>query len=129
MSVSHIHTRTVTGPAGAPYSLSTTVSGSAEVNVNETIPGAATDLQLTCPIDVSSLKSLMIKCDRAIQIETNSGSAPDDVIHVAANNMISWDSLNGQDCPLTVDVTSIFVTLASGASATLVICTVQDATP
>jgi hypothetical protein len=40
-----------------------------------------------------------------------------------------WASGNNIACPLTVDVTSIFVTLAAGDDATLQIEILQDPTP
>ena len=95
----------------------------------ETIPGESTDLEIACVIDVSELEGLYIKCDRALTIETNDGTTADDTITLAAGEPLVWASGNNVVCPLTADVTSIFVTLAAGADATLEMEILVDPTP
>ena len=80
---------------------------------------------------MTALKSLWISSDQDLMIETNSGSAPDDTIHVIGGNPIWWDAARGAEdpAPLTADVTQIFVTNAGSTAAVLRILGLQDATP
>ena len=93
----------------------------------EVIPGGSTDLEIACVIDVSELDGLYIKCERALTIKTNNPA--DDTIVLAAGEPLVWASGNNIVCPLTVDVTAIFVTLAAGADATLEMEVLVDPTP
>jgi len=93
----------------------------------EVVPGDSTDLEIACVIDVSELAGLYIKCDRALVIKTNNPA--DDTITLVAGEPLVWASGNNIVCPLTVDVTAIFVTLAAGADATLEMEVLVDPTP
>jgi hypothetical protein len=95
----------------------------------EVIPGDSTHLEVACVIDVSELKGLYIKCARALTIKTNNSGSPDNTITLAADEPVVWASGNNIDCPLTADVTKIFVTLAAGSDATLEMEVLVDPTP
>lgn len=111
------------------FSLAVVKEAGGEINLEESIPAASTDLQLTLAIDVSAMKSLVLVCDRDLTLKTNSTSVPDDTIALKAGEPVVWWT----NCPyanlLTVDVTVIFVTLAAGAAATLKVRGLQDVTP
>lgn len=120
--------------AGAePLTKTVSVSGDLEVNADVTVPLSSTDLRITMAIDVSALKSLYITCDKGVKLETNSSSAPDDTLNVAAETPITWHATSGLDCPLTADVTDFYVTRqgsdSATGSATLKIRSNQDGTP
>jgi len=95
----------------------------------ETIPGASTNLAVACVIDVSELKGLYMKCARALTVKTNNSGTPDDTINLAAGEPLAWAVSNGVVCPLTVDVTALFVTLAAGDDAVLEMEVLVDPTP
>ncbi|MBW3538770.1 MAG: hypothetical protein KY476_00720 [Planctomycetes bacterium] len=112
-----------------PVSQTREVTASGEIVIEETIPDASTDLALTANIDVSALKSLYISSDQDITLETNSGAAPADTINLKADSPLTWDDESSFANPLTVDLTALFATNASGAAATLKFYALQDATP
>jgi hypothetical protein len=94
------------------------VSG-AEHNIDEAIP-LGTDTLVAYALDVSQLKSIFIVSDKAMTIETNSGSAAANTITLAANVPFLWAF---GDAPLrdtagvaiTVDITALYVTNAANA--------------
>jgi hypothetical protein len=94
-----------------------------------TVPGSTTDMQVDVAIDVSQLKSLYIKSDTALQIETNSGSAADDTIALVANEPLLWWDGCGWSCPLTADVTGMFLTKAGAGDANVQMRFLVDPTP
>lgn len=125
----HTVTKTVDAPGGqATAAMTYTATGSVEIT-DEAIAGTVTDFQINVAIDFSALKSLWIHCDQAITIETNSGSAPDDTLTPAAGVPIEWQHDSEHACPLSADVTALFVTNASGVAATFNLRALQDATP
>lgn len=130
MSYSHSWDLTFSRGEAAISSTSEDVTGSAEANIDETIGLNATDFLINLAIDVSALKSIFMLCSKAATIETNSSSAPDDTITLAAGVPFRWTSNSPFASPFasTVDVTKIYVT-SSGAAGTLQIYVLQDATP
>lgn len=94
-----------------------------------TVPGSTTDMQVDVAIDVSQLKSLYIKSSTALTIETNSGSAADDTLTLVANEPLVWWDGCGWSCPLTVDVTGMFLTKAGAGDANVQMRFLVDATP
>lgn len=114
-----------------------TFTGSQELYTEETIP-AGNDTAVVVSIDVSALKSLMLASTQDVTIETNNSASGvcDDTIYLTANVPYSWtedDAYSPPDasapCLLTTDVTVMYVSNASGSSATLTIQQLVDATP
>jgi hypothetical protein len=125
-------THTLTrGFARTGESITNTVSQTAasEVNVDESIANGATNVAVTWAVDQSELKLLYIVSDKALTLKTNSSSAPDDTITLAANQPVEWCASDSATCPLSADVTLLYVTNSSGASAALTIRALQDPTP
>ena len=110
-----------------------TVTASGESNISETIGVDAANVQISLAIDISVLKSIYLLCTKACTIYTNaaSGGAYDHSIALSAGVPRKWVSTGPDASPFAgdaTDVTSIFVT-AAGASGTLTIYALQDATP
>lgn len=95
----------------------------------ETIATATTDAQINVAIDVSAVNSFVLVSTQAVTIETNSGSEADNTISLKANVPYIWNTDSYDSFLLTADVTALFVTNASGATATLHCHAVMDATP
>lgn len=98
--------------------------------IDEEIPDESTDLELTFTLDVSECSAIVILSDQALTIETNSGSEADDTIPLEADKQVDWIEADGATRrPFTTDVTSLFITNASGAAARLRIYCPYDPTP
>lgn len=104
-------------------------SASGETNFSESITTATTDGPIVVAIDVSAVKSFYLVSDQAVTIETNSGSAADDTIVLKAAIPYIWNTDSYDAFLLGTDVTVIYVTNASGATATIELRCIQDATP
>ena len=128
MSFSHVHTQNIEA-GGASISGGGTYSGSSQVRVSETVVTGSTDFEIVVGLDVSAVKSIVIKSDKAVTLETNSGSAADDTIALKANVPYVWNTDSYDAFLLGTDVTSIFITNASGSTATITIDAIVDATP
>jgi hypothetical protein len=104
-------------------------TGSAHVGIRETVANGQTDKQINVAIDVSAVKSIIIKSTQDVTLETNSGSAADDTINLLANVPYIWNTDSYDAFLLGTDVTALFITNASGASADISVDAVLDATP
>lgn len=113
--------------SGEAVSVTVVATGSGEVNVDETIPASQTNMLITLAVDVSALKSLYISSDETLTIKTNSSGSPTDTLTITGGKPLVWYTGCGFSCPLTGDVTVIYVT--NSAAAALKIRTLQDATP
>jgi len=106
-----------------------TKSGGNEHNiVGESIPDGSTDLEVIWTCDVSALLLLYMLADQDLTIKTNSSGSPDATINLKKDEAETF--FEGGANPLgSTDVTSIFVTNASGTDATLDIRSLVDPTP
>lgn len=124
----HIYRSTIVTPSGE-IATTRTYTATGHASVAESIANGQTALQINIAIDVSALKSLVIKSDQTVTIKTNSSGSPDDTLVIEAGVEYSWNEDSLDACQLGTDVTTIFVANASGAAAALVIDAIQDATP
>ena len=112
--------------------LSNTVAKTAgqEINIDESIPNSSNDLAVAFAIVRDKLKSLYMVSDKAITVETNNGTTPDDIFSLVANEPVVWHENGGMAVSsfLAADITSLFVTNSSGAAAQLQIRSLSDPT-
>ena len=125
------HTLTVTHTTndGGTVSNSITETGTAYLEIAESVADSETDYEIVCAIDVSEIALLYIVSDQDVTLETNSGSEAVDTLALEANEPVTWTTKSIYDCPLTEDVTSVFITNASGAAANVKMRVLTDATP
>jgi hypothetical protein len=119
MALTHRVSTTVRSNAGSVTSTSYTLTGTHEFNLEKTF-AIGTDVAQDLEADVSTIVSLAMVWEPATgssscTIETNSSSAADDTITLAADTPLIWnttiESSLGTVCPLTTDITTgIFVT-------------------
>jgi len=81
-------------------------------------------------IDVSQVVACYIASDKAVTLETNATDASGgNTITLAADVPYMWNTGSPDTLKLTTDVTKIYVTNASGSSATVSALVVQDGSP
>ena len=115
---------------GVTVNKTVTITDSAAVQIQEAVADSSTDLEIACSIDQSVLSFLYLVSDQAVTIETNSGSTPDDTITLSADVPVIWYTGCGYTNPFSnADVTSLFVTNASGSTANITLEALQDSTP
>lgn len=85
------------------------------------VPDGASDLVLAFPIDVSQIVNLLLYSARAIKLETNSPTTPDNTIDLKAGVPLLWNADAYFPCPLTVDVSTFYITNTSGYAANVLI--------
>lgn len=125
MSINHILTlKYQNGTDVLEHSVTSTAG--AEKNVSEAISASQTDFAVAWTCDYSQLKSLYMYSDVAMTVETNSGSAPGQTIALAAGKPLAWYYGSGITCPITVDVTALFIT--NTTAGTLEIRSLEDPT-
>lgn len=108
--------------------ISNTQAGVALID-GETVTTGQTDYQLNFDLDVSACKSFYLESDQNVTFETNNGSAPDDTISLVANEPYVWQTNSYDSFLLGTDVTSVFITNASGSTATIYCVALFDVTP
>lgn len=126
MAFTHTVTKTVVAPEGAT-SQSNSYTASNATAVDESVSANQTNYQINVAIDVSEIESLYIVADQACTLKTNSTSAPDNTISLLAGVPLEWQSNSYYSCPLTADVTKVYITNTTALSFTLRV--LQDSTP
>jgi hypothetical protein len=108
--------------------IANTQSGAALID-GETVATGETDYEINFDLDVSACKSFYLESDQDVTFETNSGAAADDTIALKANKPYIWHVDAYDSFLLGTDVTSVFITNASGSTATIYCVALYDATP
>jgi hypothetical protein len=95
----------------------------------EEVATAETDYELNFDLDVSACVSFYLESDQDVTFETNDGSSADDTIALKAGKPYIWHSESYDTFLLETDVTSVFITNASGSTATIYCVALYDVTP
>lgn len=128
MSFTHTQQRSIT-VSGRTITKSNDFTGSRIESLDENVADSATDDELAFNLDVSACKSFWIVSDQDVTVETNDGSTPDDTLNLLANKPYMWNEDSYDSFLLGTDVTALFVTNSSGASARIQAEALTDATP
>lgn len=134
MSVTHRHTRSFSRSGATPVNYDKDVSGDLETNIEDlTVTAGAADMEVSVAIDVSELKSLFMSSDQDITVETNNpggaSAAADDTIALKEDQPLVWIENDSWSCPLTTDVTTLWLSNAGATDATFNLRALVDATP
>lgn len=129
MSYSHTLTQTIDPSGGNAVTANKQYTATSQVRVKEPVANGQTDRQIFVSIKVAVVKSIIIKSTQNVTLETNSGTTPSNTLNLLANVPYIWNTDSYDALKLTVDVTSVFITNASGASADIDIDVIVDPTP
>jgi hypothetical protein len=119
MSLKHRITTSVRSNAGTVTSAAYDITGTAETNLELEDHAIGTNTVQDFTADVSTIVSLAIQWtpssgSSSCVIKTNSSGSPADTLTVLAGKPLLWDTqilaTVGTACPLTVDVTGLFLT-------------------
>lgn len=128
--MSFTHTGHVRHTGGSnPIEASYAQTSGKESNVSESFADSTTDTLVAFTMDFSQLKMLTILSDQDLQIETNADDATGgQTITLLAGIPYHWIFGSGITNPITNDITALYVTNASGATANLQIMSLEDPT-
>ncbi len=130
MPFKHTVAKSVISPSGQVADSNKEYEAGLNLEIDEAVADGETDLEIIASIDVSEVKSFLIISDQAVLIETNDGSSPTDSITLKANKAYQWDEDSYDRFQLNSgDITSFFVTNASGRTANFKIRCIYDPTP
>lgn len=127
--IKHTITKSVRSNAGTVGGTAYVITGTAECNVFLDDLAIGTNTAQDFTADVSTIVSLAMEWNPAsgsssLTVKTNSSSAPDDTLTLQAGKPLYWDtriqSTEGTACPLTVDVTGLFLTNTAIGDLTIV---------
>lgn len=120
MSITHTIIRSYKDQSSTAISSSETPTGNTENNLDISV-AVGTDTAVAWACVRANLQALVISSDRALTIETNSGSSPVDTISLVGGQALVWTLAKDAiaRCPFSANATSLFVTNASGGTAAL----------
>lgn len=91
--------------------------------------GASNQLISLSGVDISQLRGVFIGSDQDALVEFNSAAGSGGSLSLEANVPYTWQVGDVNALLITADITSVYVTNASGADATLYFYFLHDATP
>tara|TARA_R110002167_G_scaffold366416_2_gene596392 strand:- start:1957 stop:2331 length:375 start_codon:yes stop_codon:yes gene_type:complete len=92
--------------------------------VQETVPTGTTNAELSFTIDISKLKAFSMQASQVMTVKTNSSGTPQETFALTAGTPIVF--VEGGAAIFSGDVTSLFVTNASGSAGTLSILSATE---
>lgn len=104
-----------------------TATGSAYVEIEETIAASQANSLINLAIDVSAVKWIYIHSTVACVLETNDGTTPADTLTLVAGYPYQWHAGRYDTFKLGTDVTALYVTTT--VEAVLTIKVLYDSTP
>lgn len=104
--------------AGVVRTKTNTFTGTVVQRIEKTINDAQTDVDIDIAMDVSQIQAIYIVADVAMTLETNDGTTPAETISLVANVPYVWHTNDYFTNLLATDITSLFVTNASGSNGT-----------
>lgn len=129
MAITYTMTESLTRN-GATFTKSRDIAtGDAEWVAEHTVPDSTTDQQVIVALDVSAIKCIVINSTKALTIETNNSSVPDETLALVADVPTVWYTNKYHAKDFAVDITTLYLTNASGASATVNFFVLYDSTP
>jgi hypothetical protein len=110
-----------------------TKSSTGRVSWEEDVVTASTDFQINCPtVDISACTMIYILSTQDVVFETNNGTPGEvgETLTLKANEPYVWWTNAPFVNKLTIDITTnVFITNASGATATITFEAILDTTP
>lgn len=104
-------------------------SGDSQTSINVAVPDSTSDQLVVFSLDVSQIKSIYIKSDVDMTLETNDGTTPADTLVLVANEPYIWWSGSLFTNLLATDVTALYLTTGSVGAGTFELEVVFDSTP
>jgi hypothetical protein len=107
-------------------------TGSSRISIEEDVATGETDFEIQCKgVDISACTFIYIKSTQDVTLETNANDATGgNTLTLVADEPYVWWTAAPFVNVLTEDITTdVFVTNASGATATVTMEFIQDATP
>lgn len=107
------------------------VSASGEAYASTTVPAGTTNAEIDLAAIAANLKSVVLWSDQDVTVKTNSTGSPANTFALVAKQAIAWDTnqLPQYVCPITTDVTKLYVTNAGTKDAVVKFVFLSDITP
>ena len=109
-------------------STSKTYTSGKTVGISEAVADSVTDQEHALVLDVTQIKALIIRCDQDMTVKFNDSGAPVPSLSMKKDVPYIWTTDSLDTLLLTVDVTKVFVTNASGTDGTFELDTIIDPT-
>lgn len=119
---------TLESPSGQTKN-SKSYSASELVEIDEPVANGQTDLQVNVSFDISAVKAFEISSDQDLTVEGNDSVGAAGTVALKANVPYRWNTDWYDTFKFTADITSLFLTNASGSTANFKLRCIYDATP
>jgi len=133
MSFTHKVTRSWSSSGSATVNYAHEVTAGLEVNLSEAIDDGETDYDLAATIDYDNLKSFFMGSDQDVTVETNNpggaSGAATQTFTLLANQPLVWCTGDADSCPVTADITALYITNGSGSTANFELRALVDPSP
>ena len=110
-------------------SVARNVTGDAASKVRDQFPGGSANVLVAFPLVKARTQMFVFTSDQPAVIKTNSTSAPQEIITLAAGGSYSWNALNPEANPIIGDISALYVSVAGTSPANVTVYALTNATP
>lgn len=117
MAFSHSITYGVSVNSGTPLTFTGSQTFDGQVSIDVAVPASSSNFSIICPVDASTLKSVILYSDAACTVVTKtSGGSTVDTFTFVANKPLIWQFGFPTSCPITGDCATVEVTTTPGCN-------------
>lgn len=98
-------------------SVVTSYTGDVQLELDDNVNATTTNKEFDIAITVANIKSIVITCDKAVTVKTNSTGSPQETITLTAGQAVIWAFDHLEASPFLGNVTKMYVTNAGAAVA------------
>ena len=110
-------------------SVARNVPGDSDARAKDQFPGGSVNVLLAFPIVKARTQLFAFTSDQPVTIKTNSTSAPQETITLAAGGSYTWNAQHPETNPIIGDITASYVSVPGTSPANVTVYALTNATP
>jgi hypothetical protein len=110
----------IDGQSKSGETVSVAITDSQRIAGEVVVPNSTTDMQVLLTLDVSQIKFYWLYSNATVTLETNNAATPIHTVALVGGFPVTWNINDPHTTKFaTTDVTTVYITNASGGSATV----------
>jgi hypothetical protein len=129
MSLKHTVGTVYKTNAGTIVSLTDDYTDDAEIVIDHATAASTTNQEIDFAVTYANIQCMVMYSDQTVLVKTNSTGAPGDTITLTAKKALIWNTDRHESCPITSNITKVYVTNTNTSAANLAFRFLLDQVP
>ncbi len=119
MSLTHQVLTTYKNSAGTVVAITDSYTDDFEVQLDHATAASTTNEEIDFAITYANVKCMLMYSDQTVTVKSNSTGAPGDTFTLTAAKALVWNTDRHESCPITSNITKVYVTNTNTSAANL----------